>query len=314
VNSPVPPPFFATKKQVLVIKLGALGDFVQAFGPFAAIRARHSEAHITLLTAQPFASLARRSPWFDAVDDNGRPGWRDLAALWRLRRLLGSGFGHVYDLQTSARSSRYRWLVGRRAAWSGVDSHRRANPNRDAMHTADRQREQLRLDGITHFPPPALDWLDADVTRLGLPEAFALLIPGASPARPAKRWPIECFAALSLPVPAVVVGGPAEATLAAAIPGAIDLTGRTDLPTLAAIARRATVAIGNDTGPTHLVAVAGTPTVALFGDDSDPALCAPRGAAVTVLRQRPLADLPVETVRAAALALTSAATRVGEPP
>jgi len=314
VNSPEPPPFSSTKEQVLVIKLGALGDFVQAFGPFAAIRARHPDAHITLLTTPPFAPLARRSPWFDAVDDNGRPGWRDPAALWRLTRLLGGGFGHVYDLQTSARSSRYRWLVGRRAAWSGVDSHRRANPDRDAMHTADRQREQLRLDGITHFPAPALDWLDADVTRFALPEEFALLIPGASPKRPAKRWPIERFATLSLPVPAVVVGGPAEATLAAAIPGVIDLTGRTDLPTLAAIARRAAVAIGNDTGPTHLVAVAGTPTVALFGDDSDPALCAPRGAAVTVLRHRPLADLPVEAVRAAALALTSTATRVGEPP
>jgi len=299
---------------VLVIKLGALGDFVQAFGPFAAIRQRHPDAHITLLTTPPFSPLARRSPWFDAVDDNGRPSWRDPAAVWRLARLLRSGFSRVYDLQTSARSSRYRWLVGRRTAWSGVDSHRRANPDRDAMHTADRQRDQLRHAGITQFPAPALDWLDADVTRFALPKEFALLIPGASPTRLAKRWPIAGFAALALPWPLVVIGGPAEKALAAAIPGAIDLTGRTDLPTLAAIARRAVVAIGNDTGPTHLAAAAGTPTLALFGDDSDPALCAPRGAAVTVLRHRPLADLPVAAVRAAALALTPPKTRSGETP
>jgi ADP-heptose:LPS heptosyltransferase len=74
------------------------------------------------------------------------------------------------------------------------------------------------------------------------------------------------------------------------------------------------IAIGNDTGPTHLAAAAGTPTLTLFGDDSDPALCAPRGALVTVLRHHPLADLPVEAVRAAALALASTKTRVGEPP
>jgi ADP-heptose:LPS heptosyltransferase len=181
VNSPAPPPSFFPKERVLVIKLGALGDFVQAFGPFAAIRAQHPHAHITLLTTPPFAALARRSPWFDAVDDNGRPGWRDAGAVWRLVRLLRGGFGRVYDLQTSARSSRYRWLVGQRAAWSGVASHRSANPHRDTMHTADRQRDQLQHAGITHFPPPALDWLDADVTHFALPEEFALLSPGPRP-------------------------------------------------------------------------------------------------------------------------------------
>ena len=45
-------------RRVLVIKLGALGDFVQGFGPFAAIRAHHPTAHITLLTTRPFAALA----------------------------------------------------------------------------------------------------------------------------------------------------------------------------------------------------------------------------------------------------------------
>ena len=47
--------------RILVIRLGALGDFVQSFGPFSAIRAHHPEARITLLTTAPFADLARRS-------------------------------------------------------------------------------------------------------------------------------------------------------------------------------------------------------------------------------------------------------------
>lgn len=306
----------AGRDRILVIKLASLGDVVQAFGPFAAIRAHHPGAEITLLTTPPYAALLRDAPWFDRIWAEGRPSWRDLGAVWRLgRRLRGAGFARVYDLQTSARSSRYRWLVGRRAEWSGIArgaSHPHANPLRDAMHTVERQREQLEAAGITRFPAPDLGFLAADLGHLGLPERFALLIPGASPGRPGKRWPAERYAALAagLDLPAVVVGGAAEAPLArvilAAAPAALDLTGRTSFAELGALARRAAYAVGNDTGPTHLVAAAGCPTLALFGGESDPALCAPRGRAVAVLRHLPLGALGVEEVRAALAALRAA--------
>jgi ADP-heptose:LPS heptosyltransferase len=295
--------------RVLVIKLGALGDFVQAFGPFAAIRAHHPAARITLLTTPPYAALARRAPWFDEVWEDGRPAWSDLPALWRLaRRLRAARFDRVYDLQTSARSSRYRWLVGARAEWSGIApgcSHPHANPRRDAMHTIDRQREQLEMAGIRHFPAPDLGWLDADITRFGLPARFWLLVPGASPGRPAKRWPAESFGALAarLDLPAAVIGSPAEAGLAATIralaPAAIDLTGRTSLAEIAALARRADFCVGNDTGPTQLIAACGCPTLVLFGEDSDPALCAPRQPAARFLHHVPLASLDPDAVAAA---------------
>ena len=303
-------------ERILVIKLAALGDFVQAFGPFAAIRAHHPGAAITLLTTPPYAELARLSPWFDAVWTEGRPAWSDPLAIWRLYRLLhGAGFTRVYDLQTSARSSRYRWLVGRGAEWSGIArgaSHPHANPRRDLMHTIERQREQLEMAGIRDFPAPDLGWLDGDVAALGLPPRFALLVPGASPARPGKRWPVGHFAALAagLDRPVAVVGGPAEAPLAAEIlaaaPGAVDLTGRTGYAALGAVARRADFAVGNDTGPTHLIAATGCPTLALFGPESDPALCAPRGRAVVVLQRESLARLTVAEARVALAALVAA--------
>ena len=303
--------------RILVIKLAALGDFVQAFGPFAAIRSHHPDAEITLLTTSPYAGLASRSPWFDRVWTEGRPAWANLPAVWRLaRRLRAANFARVYDLQTSSRSSRYRSFVGGQAEWSGIArgaSHPHTNPARDMAHTVERQREQLVIAGITAFPPPALDWLDDEIDGLGLPPRFALLIPGASPRRPGKRWPMERFAELAadLGVPVAVAGSLAEAPLAAGIgaalpEGFIDLTGRTSLVKLGAVARRAEFAVGNDTGPTHLAAAAGCPTLALFGAESDPALCAPRGRAVAVLRQDPLAGLQVAEVRATLTALAAA--------
>jgi ADP-heptose:LPS heptosyltransferase len=307
-------------ERILVIKLAALGDVVQAFGPFAAIRAHHPRAQITLLTTPPYAKLLAGSPWFDAIRADGRPAWGDLRAVYRLGCWMSrQRFARVYDLQTSARSSKYRWFAWG-AEWSGIArgaSHPHDNPARDLMHTMDRQREQLERAGLTRFPAPQLDWLDADVARFALPERFALLIPGASPGRPGKRWPHFPALAAALGLPALVLGTAAERALAAAItqaaPSARDLTGETGFADIAALARRAAIAIGNDTGPTHLAAAMGCPTLALFGEDSDPALCAPRGAAVRVLRQAPLAGLSVGAVASAAGSLAGAG-RAAQPP
>ena len=295
-----------TARRILVIKLAALGDVVQAFGPFAAIRAHHPEAEITLLTTPPFAPLLARAPWFDRIWPDGRPGWRGLPALaLKLRR---GRFDRVYDLQTSGRSSRYRWLTGA-VPWSGVQSHHAANPARNSLHTVERQREQLAIAGITEFPPPALDWLDDPLEGFALPQRFVLLVPGASPGRPGKRWPVARFAELArrLEVPPVVLGGPAEAPLAAEIlqarPDGLDLTGKTTLAQIGALGRRADAAVGNDTGPTHMLAAAGCPTLAVFGSDSDPALCAPRGPRAAWLRRDSIAAIPAEAVEAELRAL-----------
>ena len=300
------PPEAGGRRRILVIKLSALGDFVLAFGPFAAIRAHHPNAHVTLLTTRPYAGLARRSPWFDEVWEEGRPDWTDIRGLARLlRRLRAGDFARVYDLQTSGRSSRYRWLVGRGAEWSGIArgaSHAHANPERDALHTLERQREQLVQAGVVRFPVPEPAWLDADLGHLGLPERFALLVPGASPGRPSKRWPHFPALAATLPMPVVVVGTKGEASLAAAVralrPDMLDVTGRTSLLELGTLARRAVLAVGNDTGPVHFAAAVGCPTLALFGADSDPRITAPRGERVRVLRRAPLSALAAEEVLA----------------
>ncbi len=53
--------------KILVIRHGALGDFVLSTGAFAAIRNHHGGAEITLLTGSAFVAFARASPWFDAI-------------------------------------------------------------------------------------------------------------------------------------------------------------------------------------------------------------------------------------------------------
>ena len=87
--------------------------------------------------------------------------------------------------------------------------------------------------------------------------------------------------------------------IAAACPEAVSLAGQTNLFDIAALAREAEAALGNDTGPMHLIAIAGCPAIALFSGASDPTLCAPRGRRVTILRRESLATLAPEEVMAA---------------
>ncbi|HVB68636.1 MAG TPA: glycosyltransferase family 9 protein [Acetobacteraceae bacterium] len=301
---------------ILVIKLGALGNVVLSLGPMAAIRHHHPEAAITLLTTDPYARWLAGAPWFDRIWSDGRPAWWDAPALLRLRRrLISGGFRRVYDLQTSGRSSRYFHLFPRagRPEWSGIAagcSHPDRQPHREAMHDIDRQIGQLRQAGITTVAPGDLSWSRADLSDFGLPARFALLVPGSSGHRPGKRWPAAQYGRLAAALAArgitpVVLGTAAERPLAAQIvgaSGALDLTGRTGFAELASLGRAAEVAVGNDTGPMHLLAAAGCRAVVLFSRESDPALCAPRGSMVTVLQRPDLAALPGEDVLAAALA------------
>jgi ADP-heptose:LPS heptosyltransferase len=306
---------------ILVVKLGALGNVVQSFGPFAAIRRHHAGARITLLTTAPFAAWMAASPWFDAVWIDARPEWWDLRGWLALRaRLVAGRFERVYDLQTSGRSSRYFQLFPRRARpeWSGIArgcSHPDRNPDRNLLHDFERQAGQLRDAGIAAVPPPDLGWCAGDTSRFGLPERIALLVPGSSAHRPAKRWPAARYGALARAlaeagIAPVVLGSAAEAPLAADIARAtpvLDLTGRTGFGDIASLARAARVAVGNDTGPMHLIAGAGCPSVVLFSRESDPALCAPRGPRVRILRRPTLDALDLAPVRAAMAGLLAPA-------
>jgi ADP-heptose:LPS heptosyltransferase len=131
-----------------------------------------------------------------------------------------------------------------------------------------------------------------------------MIVPGGAAHRPDKRWPPARFAALAgllraRGIAPVLIGSAGERDLLAGIArsaGAIDLGGRTELADVVGLARGAALAIGNDTGPMHAAAVAGCPVMVLFSAASDPALTAPRGPRVEVLRRPRLADLTVEEV------------------
>ena len=306
---------------ILVIKLGALGDFLYALGPMRAIREHHRGAKLTLMTRQPFEELARRSGLFDDIILDPEPRiWNIGSALALRRALREAGHTRIYDLQTSDRTGWYYRLLGpgARPEWSGIVPgcglyHHYTRPT--LIHTIDRQAEQLRIAGILETPRSDLSFMDGDIARFELPDKFVLLVPGSSAGMAIKRWPARYYAELAVRlagrgVTPVVLGGAAESdaitTITDHCPEAISLEGRTTIFDIPVLGRRALGCAGNDTGPMHMVAMTGCATIAIFSTASFPDKAAPRGSGVTVLVRKVLSDLPVDEVEAALLALAGA--------
>jgi ADP-heptose:LPS heptosyltransferase len=317
-------------KKILVIKLSALGDFVLALAAMKKIRQAHKRAHITLLTTPPFEALAKASPYFNAVETDGKP--EGLGAWMALRRRLKAArYDRVYDLQTSSASARiFHLMRPGPPEWSGIAlgcSLPHKNRQRDHMHTLERQADQLKYAGIWPdaptepgaAPPPDLSWvtrkpaLDRVASGANRPRPFVMLIPGGSAHRLDKRWPAERFGELAKRLHArgydiVIIGGLQESAVARQIQKYVgtarDLTGRTDFASIAAMGAKAALVVGNDTGPLHLAAATGAPTIVLFSKASNPGLSAPRGH-VTVLQAGDLAELEVDAVTQSAISALS---------
>ncbi|WP_035485139.1 glycosyltransferase family 9 protein [Geminicoccus roseus] len=299
--------------EVLVIKHGALGDVVLATGAMQAIVAAHPGHRFTLLTTAPYAKFLEPAGWFAEMVIDDRPTvWTPIRLFRMVRRLAAGRFAMVYDLQTSRRTELYFSLWPRpRPRWSGIAkgcSHPDRQPDRERIHTVARLAGQLAQVGITEVPPPRVDFLRGDVSTLVPDGPFALLVPGCAPHRPDKRWPASHYGELAVYLTAlgirpVLIGTAAEADalkeIRAACPEALDLGGRTSFGQIAELARRACFAVGNDTGPMHLIAAAPCPVLTLFSGASTPERSAPGWPDEPWLQREPLSALGVDEVAAA---------------
>ncbi len=296
-------------KNILIIKLGALGDFIQALGPMKAIRAHHKDAHITLLTTAPYQALAEECGYFDSIWIDEKPKWYRPNAVLKLRRLLNAGyFTRVYDLQNNDRTAFYLRLFSPRPEWVGAApgaSHRNASPLRTAGHAFDGHVMTLGMAGIDNVGIDDLSWIKAEPEKYALKKPYVMLITGCAPNRPEKRWPGSHYARLAtllggLGYTPVLIGAKAEERINSAIaknvPAAIDLTGQTKLADIVGLAREAAFAIGNDTGPMHMIAPTGCPSLVLFSSHSDPVRHAPKGPNVKIIQSAPLDALKAESV------------------
>jgi lipopolysaccharide heptosyltransferase II len=193
------------------------------------------------------------------------------------------------------------WTGAREGAWVAY-THRILLPTLDA-HAVDRYLWLGPLLDLPEGPPDfrlpvpdaAEERIDAVLRRHGLADRpLAVLVPGTI--WETKHWHVEGFAGVARHLAArgkavVLAGSPREQArcraVAAACPGVRDLAGQTALSDLAALLRRATICVTNDSGSMHLAVALGRPVVSVFGP-TDPLWIGPYGRPHNVVR----ADVP----------------------
>jgi ADP-heptose:LPS heptosyltransferase len=248
----------------LLIRPGAIGDFIVSLPALEALRASYTEVWV----ASPNLPLVRFADQVRAIASTGLDMVEipDREPPARLLEILRS-----FDSIIS-------WYGAGRQAFRDAIRERHlpfrffpALPRNADRHAVDFYLAQARA-----VEP---DITAASAPRIACPRSdggYAVVHPFASSA--AKRWPLERFrevaAVLASHLPVAWCAGPEET-----LDGARSFD---DLYELACWLASARLYVGNDSGIAHLAAAAGTPVVAVFGP-TDPRIWAPRGPAVEVV-------------------------------
>jgi len=285
-------------QNILIIKPSALGDVVHALPAFGALRAAFPQAKITWMIRPEFAPLLECAAGLDDTllfDRKTMGRWYTPAGWAALRDFIGQlrcrQFDLVLDLQGLLRTALFSRLSGcpvrvgmasaREGAW--LFYTHRVQPPKDSLHMVDLYRTLLAAVGVTDFsaramlspPARAVESAGRLLHCAGLvPKRFAVIIPGS--AHSSKCWPSERFSAVAeriskdygLAIAAVGTAGEKKVIQAVAQVCAVpiaDFSGQTTIPQLAALLGQAALVVSNDTGPGHIAAAMGTPTVLIFG-------------------------------------------------
>jgi len=309
-------------RRVLVIKFWGLGSLQLATPAVHALRRQHPRARLTLLTLSGNRDLAEGLRVFDEVRCLDLKGPGALALSLRLLRMLrelrAARYDRVYDFEF------FTWFSALASIASGASrtfGFAAPGARRGGLHTdtvpfnrywhvarnfralaggesgAEITHEDL---GVFHVRPEH----ERELERvLGATDrALVVINPNAGDLAPERRWPAERFGAVAARLVredgahVVVTGSASErdktrAVLCAAGPhpmGRIqDLGGALSIGALHALFRRASLVITNDSGPMHLAAAQGAPTLGLFGPET-PVMYAPIGRHTRVHYAPPL--------------------------
>ncbi|HUI41555.1 MAG TPA: glycosyltransferase family 9 protein [Terriglobia bacterium] len=331
-------------RRVLVIRLSSIGDIVHALPAVAALGESFPQLEIDWLIEKRYASLLAGNPYVRRILPLDTLSWRgglpplavvkEMAAT--LRGLRESAYETAVDFQGLWKSALIACLANAQQI-VGLDEPWTREPGAAVLYTqrvAATGRKHVVEESLVlaehlgarvgrwQFPLPRTDaddrYVDDQLTSLGARD-FIIVNPGGG--WKAKRWAPQNYARLlqdlegRLASKFLLTGSPDEAGSIAEIIRGAEARRAFYFPSsvvqFIALARRARLFLGGDTGPLHLAAAVGTPLVAIHGP-TDPARNGPFRAADIALynhapvnhtRRNPKAGyiegIPVERVAAA---------------
>jgi len=266
---------------ILIIKLGSLGDIVQISGVLKDIRETHKSDKIYILTTPPYIDLLSRCPDIDgAIIDKRKPRW-NFVYLLKLKKMVKKfNFSKVYDLQNSSRTDFYRKFLFNITDWSSARIAMKKNIQKydfDEDSVLERFKFQLLNSGVAvvNTLKPDFSWGCLNVDQIANKysgKKLVLILPFCSPSLSHKKWPYynelaKIIKSQHQNLDIVVAPGPNEIDQAKEL-DAISITNNhksLNIMELAGLIKKSSYIIGNDTGPAHIAAHLGKKGVVLFG-------------------------------------------------
>jgi lipopolysaccharide heptosyltransferase II len=281
-------------RRILIRANNWIGDVVMISPAVRAIRRRFPEARVAMVGKRWVLDALRGAPQYDELIEYDPAGaHRGASGRLRLARALRTGgrfdlavlFQKAFDAAVVARLAGARLRVGYATDHRGFLLTHALPPPPPTRHHAEAFNDLARAVGaVVDDPRPFFEVgtaeraaADAHLDRAGLGsgEAIVALHPGAS--KPPRAWHAERFAELAATLHAragarfIVLAGPDEAPLARAVAMAVPASAWTMTPPdgglrlSAALLQRCRLFVGNDSGPMHLAAALGVPTIGIFG-------------------------------------------------
>jgi ADP-heptose:LPS heptosyltransferase len=293
-----PPLPAADVREVLVLRLDRIGDLLMSLPALSDLRQAYPDARIRLAAGRWSEEIARRAPVDEVLVWSapwvGRPseGAESLHVLWRRARALrGPRIDLALDLQGDVRAAGLMALTGARervgyANTGGARLLTRVVPLDETVSWVEQNRRAVAVaagEAAIGRGPRVELLADADRARAraflreqGLAERRPLVGLHPSGGRPVKQWAAprwrEVAARLQREFGAAVLltGTAADGALAAEVARGLagdvrDLTGRLGLLDALAVIGALDLLLSADTGPMHMAAAVGTPSVSVFG-------------------------------------------------
>jgi len=313
--------------KILLVRLRQIGDVVFTTPAIRALRERFPDAHLSYLVEPAAAPVVEHNPALNQVivarRRTGLAGLRDDLRLGR--QLRQQAYDVAIDFHGGPRASLLTWLsraqvrIGYEIIGRGWMYTRRVPRPRELRprHSVENQWDLLASLGVEpssgeRFPvemAPDVEAMRSITGRLaeaGVGSDERLIVIHVSAGNPFRRWPIASFGEVAASfverhpdTRIIVTSGPSEPEASAQV--IADARGRLkpedrhrvlscgdfSLLELRALADRAVLYIGGDSGPMHIAATSRVPMVSLYAPTL-PARSAPwrsqslRSAAVEV--------------------------------
>jgi ADP-heptose:LPS heptosyltransferase len=276
-------PLSTHPQNILVIRSGALGDFILTTPVLLSLRSAFPDT--TLTVAGHPDRIALVSDIVDHALDIDAADWAPLFSekpdTSRLTKLI-SGMELIVSFLPDSDGAFTGNL--RQICPGTVTSHFPHPPNDGSVHVIDHLLIAIDHLEINTTSAPRIT---PSVTTSELEKPYIVIHPGSGGKQ--KIWPTERYALIADAFTGThkitITSGPADREisreLAERSPGA-RLLEPVSLTELAAVLSGADLYIGNDTGPSHLAAAVGTPALAIFGP-TDPRIWGPRGERVAIV-------------------------------